>query len=258
MAKKEKAATLPFVGNMNEGIDFAKRMWGLTGMPTLPTASGVTQFAQRLPQALPSMIAPTLDVDELDRRIADLRAVEQWLDLNMSMLRTAIQSLEVQRNTIATLKSFGGAMLSASAAAAATPAPGSSDAAAAAAMQAAAARKQAAELAAATAAAAAAARAEEQPAAPAAQAPDADALALNPVAWWSSLQQQFGKIAASAAAEMQAAARRNAENEQKSARPAKRVKATSEGKPRAASPRPAPAGGKPRRRGGSGTTPADE
>ena len=108
-----KSGALPFVGNMGDGLEFVRRMWNVSGLPGLPSASGLSQYAQSLPQALPSMITPTLDVEELDKRIADLRAVEQWLNLNTNMLRTTIQSLEVQRNTIATLKSFGGSMLGA-------------------------------------------------------------------------------------------------------------------------------------------------
>lgn len=72
---------------VNEGLDFVKRVWG-----SLP---------------LPSVITPTTDLEELDRRINDLRAVEQWLNVNLSMLRATIQGLEVQRGTIATIKSFG-------------------------------------------------------------------------------------------------------------------------------------------------------
>jgi len=49
---------------------------------------------------------PTTDLDELDKRISDLKAVEQWLNVNLSMLRATIQGLEVQRGTIATIKSF--------------------------------------------------------------------------------------------------------------------------------------------------------
>ena len=64
-----------------------------------------------MPQRVPGMLAPTVDVDELDKRIADLRAVQQWLELNAAMLRTTIQTLEVQRATIATLKGISGAML---------------------------------------------------------------------------------------------------------------------------------------------------
>ncbi len=72
---------------VNEGLDFVKKVWG-----SLP---------------IPSVITPTTDIEELDKRISDLRAVEQWLNVNLSMLRATIQGLEVQRGTIATLKSFG-------------------------------------------------------------------------------------------------------------------------------------------------------
>lgn len=54
-----------------------------------------------------AMAAP-VSLEELDRRIADLRAVENWLRMNLSMLSSTIQGLEVQRATISTLKSFMG------------------------------------------------------------------------------------------------------------------------------------------------------
>jgi hypothetical protein len=53
-----------------------------------------------------SKITPTMSLEDFDRRISDLRAVENWLRLNQSMLSSTIQALEVQRATIATIKSF--------------------------------------------------------------------------------------------------------------------------------------------------------
>jgi hypothetical protein len=53
------------------------------------------------------MMAPLTNVEELDKRITDMRAVEQWLKLNLNMLQSAIQALEVQRATLATLRAFG-------------------------------------------------------------------------------------------------------------------------------------------------------
>src|SRR5690606_25038817 len=53
-----------------------------------------------------SALTPPMSVEDLDRRIGDLRAVENWLRMNLSMLSSTIQGLEVQRATIATLKSF--------------------------------------------------------------------------------------------------------------------------------------------------------
>ena len=52
-----------------------------------------------------AMSAP-ISIEDLEKRIADLRAVENWLRMNLSMLSSTIQGMEVQRSTIATLKSF--------------------------------------------------------------------------------------------------------------------------------------------------------
>lgn len=54
----------------------------------------------------PALTAPGMSSDDLERRIADLRAVEQWLNMNLSMLASTIQTLEVQRSTVATLNAF--------------------------------------------------------------------------------------------------------------------------------------------------------
>ena len=53
-----------------------------------------------------SSLATPMSLEDLDRRIADLRTIENWLRLNLTMLSGTIQGLEVQRATIATLKSF--------------------------------------------------------------------------------------------------------------------------------------------------------
>lgn len=54
----------------------------------------------------PQGLGVPLDLEELDRRIADMRAVENWLRMSLTMLASTIQGLEVQRATIATLKAF--------------------------------------------------------------------------------------------------------------------------------------------------------
>jgi len=69
-------------------MEFLKSMWGGMGFP------------------LPGMVAPTLDVNELDKRIADLKAVEGWLKMNLNMLQMSIQGLEMQRVTIAAFQTM--------------------------------------------------------------------------------------------------------------------------------------------------------
>jgi hypothetical protein len=84
---------IPGAGVMTDTLDFVKNLWGS--------------------MSVPGLTAPTLSVDELDKKINDLKAVETWLNLNMSMLRGTIQALEVQRGTIATLKSVGASLAAA-------------------------------------------------------------------------------------------------------------------------------------------------
>ena len=54
--------------------------------------------------AMPGMVTPTFDTGELDKRIADLKAVEGWLQMNLGMLQTTIQGLEMQRSTLAAMQ----------------------------------------------------------------------------------------------------------------------------------------------------------
>ncbi len=51
-------------------------------------------------------LSPPMNPEELQRKIAELKSVENWLKLNLSMLSSTIQGMEVQLATIATLKSF--------------------------------------------------------------------------------------------------------------------------------------------------------
>ena len=71
------------------------------------------EFLQGLMQnagaSLPGMsqwIAPTLNPEELDKRIQELKTVQFWLEQNARLLATTIQALEVQRMTLSTLQSM--------------------------------------------------------------------------------------------------------------------------------------------------------
>ncbi len=85
---------------MATGGDFSKMVPGFDFLQGLMKTAG---------SALPAMgqwIAPTLDPDELDKRIEELRTVQFWLEQNARMLAATIQALEVQRMTLSTLKTM--------------------------------------------------------------------------------------------------------------------------------------------------------
>jgi hypothetical protein len=52
------------------------------------------------------MVTPTLDVNEIDKRITDLKTVEGWLRMNLNMLQMSIQGLEMQRATLAAMQAI--------------------------------------------------------------------------------------------------------------------------------------------------------
>jgi hypothetical protein len=195
------------LGNMLDSVDLVKKAWSSFN--------------------LPSSLAPTMDIDELDKRIADLKTVEQWLNVNLSMLHGTIQGMEIQRGTLAAIKAFGQAVapnadglagMAAAAAAAATRAAQSGMSAAReaneqAARESAATREEAARAAENAASpddspdeappdrASAARGASGKPAGEASMAAElsrAAAAAVNPATWWNLLQNQFNQVAQSA------------------------------------------------------------
>ncbi len=150
---------------MPSATDFTKLVPGFDFLQGLMKGAG---------QALPSMnqwIAPTLDPVELEKRIEQLRTVQFWLEQNAKLLAASIQALEVQRMTLATLKTMNvpldrmrdAFMLTPQApAAAAAPAPSPAP--------------------------------EAAPAPAPAPAPPA----VDPMQWWGALTQQFTELASKA------------------------------------------------------------
>ena len=60
-------------------FEMFRRLWGPLGVP------------------VPGMAMPTLDPQEIDKRVQELKSVEMWLAMNLNMLRGAIQGLEMQK-----------------------------------------------------------------------------------------------------------------------------------------------------------------
>ncbi len=88
--------SFPDFGKLVPGFDFLQNL-------TQQAAGSATQAMPQLPN-LGNWIAPTLNVEELDKRIQELKAVQFWLDQNAAALKATIQALELQKMTLATLK----------------------------------------------------------------------------------------------------------------------------------------------------------
>jgi hypothetical protein len=78
---------LPGSGAMNDTLEFVRNMWGA--------------------MKIPGMSMPSMSPDDINKQITDLKAVESWLQINMNMLRTTIQTLEVQSATLSAIQAMG-------------------------------------------------------------------------------------------------------------------------------------------------------
>jgi hypothetical protein len=174
-------STLPDFAKLVPGFDFLQGLMKTAGAAGgvaggLPGMSGIGQW-----------IAPTLNPEELEKRIDELRTVQFWLEQNAKLLGTAIQALEVQRMTLSTLKTMNLPMadlreamsvrlpeaLRPAAAAMAPPVPPKP--------------------------APAAPAPTPAPTAASTQAPaEAAPPAVDPLQWWGALTQQFTEIATQA------------------------------------------------------------
>ena len=78
---------LPGAGAMDDTLEFVRNMWGA--------------------MKIPGMSMPSMSPDDINKQITDLKAVESWLQMNMNMLRTTIQTLEVQSATLSAIQTMG-------------------------------------------------------------------------------------------------------------------------------------------------------
>jgi hypothetical protein len=101
---KSDRATAPLI----PGFDFLKTLAGQAGKG-IEGLNQLNTLGQGLGAGLGGFkqwVAPTLDPDELDKRIEELRTVQFWLEQNARLLGATIQALEVQKMTLSTLRTM--------------------------------------------------------------------------------------------------------------------------------------------------------
>ena len=79
-------------------------------VPGFDFLQGLVKNASAALPGVGQWIAPTLDPEELEKRINELRTVQYWLEQNARLLGASIQALEVQRMTLSTLKTMNVSM----------------------------------------------------------------------------------------------------------------------------------------------------
>lgn len=85
------------------GFDFSKFVPGFDFLRQMTQPRALSPSAAQ-------WVAPTVDPEEVDRRIQELRTVQFWLEQNTTALKATIQALEVQKMTLSTLQDMNVSM----------------------------------------------------------------------------------------------------------------------------------------------------
>jgi hypothetical protein len=100
-----------------EALEFMQRMWNPLGMPlpgmplpgmpppgTAPAAPGAN-----VPWPNPMSMFATLDPVEIDRKIEELRVIENWLTMSQNFMQMSIKTLELQKASLEAMRAGVGA-----------------------------------------------------------------------------------------------------------------------------------------------------
>ena len=66
-------------------FEFMQKMWNPLSFP------------------MPGMITPTVNVEEIEKKIGELKSVETWLTMNIGFLQMTIKTLEMQKAALESL-----------------------------------------------------------------------------------------------------------------------------------------------------------
>ena len=96
--------SMPFTPQ--EALEFMQRMWNPFGMqvPGLapPPAPGMAPPSMPFPN--PAAMFATLDPVEIDRKIAEIRVIENWLAMSQNFMQMSIKTLELQKASLEALR----------------------------------------------------------------------------------------------------------------------------------------------------------
>lgn len=70
-------------------LEYMQRMWNPMGFP------------------IPGLGMPTVDVKEVEKKIAELKTVETWLTMNVGFVQMTIQTLELQKSALQAMGAAG-------------------------------------------------------------------------------------------------------------------------------------------------------
>ena len=99
------AGGFPF--SPQDALEFMQRMWNPLGiaMPgfAAPASPGGVA-AQGMPFPHPAAMFAALDPAEIDRKIGELKIIENWLTMSVNMMQMSIKTMELQKASLEAMR----------------------------------------------------------------------------------------------------------------------------------------------------------
>ncbi len=93
-----------------DAMEFMQKMWNPFGMPIpgfgvpgVPATPGAGQTSG-LPFPNPAAMFATLDPVEIERKIGDLKVIEDWLQMSLNLMQMSIKTMELQKASLEAMR----------------------------------------------------------------------------------------------------------------------------------------------------------
>jgi hypothetical protein len=103
------AAPQGFPFSPQDAMDFMQKIWNPLGIPIpgltpVPAADPAAAGPAAMPFPNPAAILASIDPAEIQRRIDELKIVENWLTMNVSLIQMSIKTMELQKASLEALR----------------------------------------------------------------------------------------------------------------------------------------------------------
>ncbi|MEO8344425.1 MAG: PhaM family polyhydroxyalkanoate granule multifunctional regulatory protein [Betaproteobacteria bacterium] len=102
---KAGAGGMPF--SPQDAMEFMQKMWNPLGV-AMPGFGMPGAAAQAMPGAMPfpnpAAMFAALDPVEIERKIAELKVIENWLTMSVSMMQMSIKTMELQKASVEAMR----------------------------------------------------------------------------------------------------------------------------------------------------------
>jgi len=97
----------PFPFSPQDALEFMQKMWNPLGVPIPGFGVPGAQMSGQpgaMPFPNPAAMFATLDPAELERKIADMKVVENWLAMSLNLTQMSIKTMELQKASLEALR----------------------------------------------------------------------------------------------------------------------------------------------------------